>query len=149
MLTAYEEARNALDLADRLGLDTPVVHAADLLVYRVLLRDRAAIADLITSTLDPLTHARSTATHLLDTLDTYLAAGANTAETARRLHLSVRAVTYRLARIRQLTGFDPADTEVRFALHAAVLGARLLDWPTTPLPAAPEGHPNHHPTPQP
>ncbi len=149
VLTAYDEARNALDLADRLSLDTPVVHAADLLVYPVLLRDRAAIADLITTTLEPLTRTRSSTSHLLDTLDTYLAAGANTAETARRLHLSVRAVTYRLARIRQLTGLDPADTDLRFTLHAAVLGARLLDWPTTPLPAAPDGHQTQHSTPPP
>jgi len=52
----------------------------------------------------------------------------------RRLHLSVRAVTYRLHRIRQLTGYDLADPEEAFALQTAVLGARLLDRPRTPLP---------------
>jgi sugar diacid utilization regulator len=135
VLLAYEEARDALTLARLLSVDTPVVAAVDLLVYRVLLRDRAAIADLIVTTLGPLADARGGAATLLTTLGTYLDVGGNTAETARRLHLSVRAVTYRLARIREAIGLDPADTGVRITLHVAVLGARLLDWPETTLPA--------------
>ena len=53
----------------------------------------------------------------------------NFSEAARRLHLSVSAVSYRLDRIAELTGHDPADPAHRFTLHAAVLGARLLGWP--------------------
>jgi DNA-binding PucR family transcriptional regulator len=71
---------------------------------------------------------------VLETLYAYFAGGHNASETARRLHLSVRAVTYRLARARDLTGYDPADARQRFTMHAAVLGARLLDWPRAPLP---------------
>lgn len=52
-----------------------------------------------------------------------------TAEAARRLSLSVRALTYRLQRVRALTGSDPADPRHRYALQTAVIGARLLDWP--------------------
>jgi DNA-binding PucR family transcriptional regulator len=135
VLTAYDEARDALTLAALLHRSAPVIVAADLLVYRVLLRDRAAIADLILTTLGALADTRGGASVLLTTLDVYLAAGGNTAEAARRLHLSVRAVTYRLARIRDSTGLDPTDTDVRITLHVAVLGARLLDWPATALPA--------------
>jgi DNA-binding PucR family transcriptional regulator len=47
--------------------------------------------------------------------------------------VSVRTVTYRLARVAQLTGNSVARPDQRFALHAAVLGARLLGWPTRPL----------------
>ena len=47
--------------------------------------------------------------------------------------LSVRAVTYRLDRIRELTGQNVNDPNDSFALHAAVLGAKLLDWPATEL----------------
>ena len=54
---------------------------------------------------------------------------AETPETARRLHLSVRAVTYRLDRVEALTGYDPTDPAQRFTIHAAVLGAKLLGWP--------------------
>jgi sugar diacid utilization regulator len=126
---SFAEAREALELADRLGLDAPVVDAAHLLVHRLLLRDEPALRDLIDGLLLPLEQARGGARPLLDTLFAYFEAGANTALTARRLHLSVRAVTYRLARVRELTGHDPDDPEDRFALQAAVLGARLIGWP--------------------
>jgi DNA-binding PucR family transcriptional regulator len=52
---------------------------------------------------------------------------------ARHLFLSVRAFTYRLDRIKHLTGYDPRDPTQRFTLEAAVLGARLLNWPNRPL----------------
>ena len=55
---SYEEAREALMLAERLQLDAPVVDARDMLVYRVLIRDQAAIVDLIQAVLGPLTQAR-------------------------------------------------------------------------------------------
>jgi DNA-binding PucR family transcriptional regulator len=55
------------------------------------------------------------------------------AETARRLSLSVRALTYRLERIHTLTGTDPTDPSHRYPLQTSVIGARLLDWPTRPL----------------
>ena len=132
---SYEEAREAITLAERLGIDTDGMHGHDLLVYRVLGRDQAAIVDLIRSTLGPLAAARGGAEPLLLTLHTYFATGAVATETAHRLTMSVRTVTYRLAKVKTLTGLDPADPAQRFALHAAVLGARLLDWPAQPLPA--------------
>lgn len=130
---SYDEARDALDLARRLGLTAPVVAAADLLVYTVLLRDRAAVVELISTLLTPLTQARGGARPLLDTLSAYFAAGANAAAAARALHLSVRALTYRLERIAALTGRDPADPDARFALQVATLGAQLLGWPERDL----------------
>jgi sugar diacid utilization regulator len=126
---SYEEAREALTMAARLQLDARLIRGEDLLVYRVLLRDQPAIRDLIQSVLTPLKDARGGAEPLLETLDAYFAVGEVAAEAARRLHLSVRAVTYRLDRIAQLTGYDPNDPAHRFTLHAAVLGAKMLGWP--------------------
>jgi len=134
VVSSYQEARDALELAERVGLDDPVVDARELLVYNVLLRDRAALADLVRTLLTPLLAARGGAGPLLDTLTAYFTAGGNAAHTARMLHLSVRAVTYRLERVRELTGHDPARPAERFALQVAVLGAQLLGWPATPLP---------------
>ena len=131
---SYEEAREALVLAQRLKLHDDVLSPHELLVYRVLGRDRAALVDLVQAFLTPLTQARGGAEPLLTTLDAYFDAGAVTAAAARALHVSVRTVTYRLARIHSLTGHDPADPEQHLALHMAVRGARLLDWPATPLP---------------
>ncbi|ODU04378.1 MAG: PucR family transcriptional regulator [Pseudonocardia sp. SCN 72-86] len=132
---SYEEAREALGMAARLHLDMPVVRAEDLLIYRVLLRDQPAITDLVHVVASPLAKARGGAGPLLATLDAYFATGCVVTETARRLHLSVRAVTYRLERIAELTGYDPTDPAQRFTVHAAVLGARLLGWPQRDLPA--------------
>ncbi len=132
--TSYDEARYALELADRLELSSPVVDAADLAVYRVLLQDRPAVHDLVRSTLAPLAQVRGAAQHL-ETLDVYYSTGCVATETAARLHLSVRAVTYRLARVADLIGRDPSAPAERFALQAAVTAARLLDWPATPLPS--------------
>lgn len=132
---SYEEAREGLTMAVRLHLDTPVIHAEQLLIYRVLLRDQPAITDLVRSVLGSLARARGGPEPLLATLEAYFTTGAVTTETARRLHLSVRGVTYRLDRIKALTGFDPTDPTERFTIHAAVLGARLLGWPEHDLTA--------------
>ncbi|MFH8446903.1 PucR family transcriptional regulator [Streptomyces sp. NPDC018026] len=129
VVQSYEEALNALELAGRLGLDDPVLRAVDLLVYPVLTRDRQAMADLVQDTLGPLTTARGGAAPLLATLTAYFDAGCVAAEAARRLSLSVRALTYRLERIHHLTGADPADPAHRYMLQTATIGARLLDWP--------------------
>ena len=133
---SYEEAREALLLAKRLQLDADVVDARDMLIYRVLVRDQAAIVDLVHAVLGPLTQARGGAEPLLQTLETYFACGDVATEAARRLNMSVRAVTYRLAKVKTMTGEDPADPGQRFTLHAAVLGARLLEWPTRDLPSS-------------
>jgi DNA-binding PucR family transcriptional regulator len=70
-------------------------------------------------------------------LHEYFNAGDVATEAARRLHVSVRTVTYRLTRVAQLTGYSVAKPDQRFSLHAAVLGACLLEWPARPLPAEP------------
>jgi sugar diacid utilization regulator len=126
---SFTEARDALAVAERLRLSEPVVRAEDLLVYQVLLRDRAALCDLIETVLTPLRRARGGAEPLLGTLEVYLGSGGNTTRTAQLLHLSVRAVTYRLNRIATLTGLDPGNPAQRYPLHTAVLGARALGWP--------------------
>jgi len=132
---SYEEAREALTMATRLRLETPVVNARDLLIYRVLLRDQPAIVELVHAVLSPLEQARGGAEPLLATLQAYFDTGGVATETAKRIHVSVRAVTYRLHRIQVLTGYRPSDPAHRFTLQAAVLGARALDWPRQTLPA--------------
>ncbi|MGC9544150.1 PucR family transcriptional regulator [Streptomyces sp. UG1] len=133
IVRSYQEARSTLDLADLLGRTAPLVHASDLLVFQVLGRDRAAITDLVTTVLGGLQGARGGPKALLDTLTTYFASGCMNTTTARHLGVSVRTVTYRLTRIRELTGHDPTDPEQRYILQTAALGARLLNWPSHPL----------------
>lgn len=130
---SYEEALSALDLAGRLGLKEVRLSASELLVFPVLLRDKAAMADLVRTVLGPLTEARGGAGPLLETLAAYAAAGYVNAEAARRLGVSVRTLSYRLERIRTLTGYDPAESLHRYTLETAAMGARLLGWPDQEL----------------
>jgi sugar diacid utilization regulator len=125
---SFDDARTALDLTARLGVPARNLLGADLLVYQVLGRDRAAIEELVDTVLEPLQNARGGAGPLLDTLTAYLHTG-NASAAARTLHLSVRALTYRLVRIHRLTGYDATVPEHRYMLKTAVLGARLLGWP--------------------
>ncbi|CAI7979301.1 putative transcriptional regulator, PucR family [Frankia sp. Hr75.2] len=127
----YEEARNAVELAGRMRLDGQVVHADDLLIYKVLLRDREPLEELVEAVLSPLRAARGGAGPLIETLDAYFATGGVALAAARRLHLSVRALTYRLDRIHALTRHDPTSPTDRYVLQTAVLGARLLGWEGT------------------
>ncbi|MEY9872375.1 hypothetical protein ABH931_001849 [Streptacidiphilus sp. MAP12-33] len=129
---SYEEARSALEQADQLGLPDRLLHAADLLVLPVLLRDREALEQLVRSVLGPLSKARGGAQPLLETLTAYAESRYVTAEAARRLGLSVRALAYRIAHIVRLTGLDPDDALQRYTLETAVFGARLLGWPDAP-----------------
>jgi sugar diacid utilization regulator len=124
----YEEARSAVELAERLGRAETVVHADDMLIYTVLGRDREPLAELVDRVLRPLRDARGGAGPLLATLEAYLGRGAVVLAAARDLHLSPRALTYRLERVRELTGFDPGVPDDRYVLQTALLGARLLGW---------------------
>lgn len=129
---SYEQAREAMTLAERLHPDKDMVPTRDLLIYRVLGRDRVALADLVETVLTPLTHARGGAGPLVSTLEAYFDSGNVTTRAARHLHVSVRTVTYRLAKIAELTGYDPTVPAHRLTLQASVVGARLLPWPGDP-----------------
>jgi sugar diacid utilization regulator len=134
---SYEEAREGMTMAARMNLDEPIIEPRDVLTYRVLARDQPALVDLVYSVLNPLREARGGAGPLVDTLAAYFESGCVATATAARLHLSVRAVTYRLDRVKTLTGFDPLDPAHRFTLQIAVLGARLLGWPEHVIENAP------------
>ena len=126
---SFTDAREALALADRMGWPDQVVAAERTIVYQVLLRDRAALDDLIESVLTPLATARGGARPLLETVYAYCETGGNVTATASWLHLSPRAVSYRLERVAELTGWRPTDPRHRYVLHTAALGAKAVGWP--------------------
>jgi sugar diacid utilization regulator len=126
---SYEQARNALEIGARLGLPGQVLRARDLLVYQVLGRDSAALSELVGEVLEPLRGSRLGAEPLLETLSTYFLTGGVATAAARRLQVGVRTVTYRLQRVKDLTGYSVDDPAQAFALQVAVLGARLIGWP--------------------
>ncbi|NUT92808.1 MAG: PucR family transcriptional regulator [Saccharothrix sp.] len=123
---SFGQARDALEVAARLELPGRVHHASDLLVFPVLMRDRAALADLVSAVLSPLEQARGGGEALVETLTAYFACGRVATDCARALHIGVRTVTYRLKRVEELTGYRVDDPVQGLALHVAVLGAKLL-----------------------
>jgi purine catabolism regulator len=66
-----------------------------------------------------LTHDRRKGSRLVETLETWLAQGCNTAETARILHLERQSLHNRLQRIFALLGGDPRGTGRLAGLHMA------------------------------
>ncbi len=130
---SFQDACDALHLW-RPSSGRRILHIDRLLLSRVLYRDRCAMADLIRSILTPLNDAQNGPEPLLDTLEAYFQACCCSTEAAKTLHLSVRAVTYRLHRVRVLTGYDVDNPDDRLALQVAVAGARLLGWPHQELP---------------
>ncbi|MBW1603066.1 helix-turn-helix domain-containing protein [Streptomyces sp. JJ66] len=133
VVLSYEEAVHALHVADRLSLLPVRLTASELLVFPVLLRDRSAMADLVRTVLGPLTEARGGAEPLVRTLMACAQANHVNAEAARRLGVGVRTLTYRLARVKELTGYDHGDPLQRYSLETAAMGARLLGWPAEEL----------------
>ena len=80
--------------------------------------------------------ARGGASPLVETPAAYFDSGRVATAPAARLHLSVRAVTYRPDRVKSLTGFDALDPVHRFTLQVAAIGgkAALLPKHKTPNP---------------
>src|SRR5690606_3916389 len=65
---SYHEAGETLSVAQALGLGEPVVHARDVVVPLLLLRDRAGLRDLVDTVLSGLSRARGGPTPLVQTL---------------------------------------------------------------------------------
>ncbi len=127
---ALEEAEFMLDvegLADTPSEDSAAVSGT----YRLLLRLMASHPDevnaLYEATVSPLVrydeHHR---TDLVETLATYLELNGNMNATAAKIYAHRHTIAYRLDRIRELTGLDPATSEHRERLGLGLKAFRLL-----------------------
>ncbi|MFT7646256.1 MAG: hypothetical protein ACI8Y4_000990 [Candidatus Poriferisodalaceae bacterium] len=125
LVLGYREAKRALELADSGAIAGPIVRFSELLAPRLLAADPALAAELVDTVLGPLDRARGGAQPLIDTINALNQAAGNVTAAARTLHLSPRAVTYRLDRIRELTGHSPTDADGRFLLELAVRARRF------------------------
>ena len=117
-------------IAERVGTGT-----ADS-VYRLLFRAlvsnpdevRRFYEDTVASLVD---YDRQYRTDLVGTLEAYLDNDCNMNATARAIYAHRHTVSYRLDRIRQMTGMDPAVTDDRERLGLGIKAYRLLA-PTLP-----------------
>ncbi|HYN89393.1 MAG TPA: helix-turn-helix domain-containing protein, partial [Ardenticatenaceae bacterium] len=125
---SLSQAQDALALGLRLfGAGRDHRHA-DLGLYRLLrhLQGRPDLDVFYDQTLAPLVaYDDEHGGELVATLKAFLAAGGNVSRTAQVLHLHRNSLVYRLERIRQITGLDPAHPENAFTLKLALLLAPL------------------------
>lgn len=127
---ALEEAELVLDVHRStdaaVDLDTATSGTYRLL-FRLLASHPAEVTALYEGTVAALVrydeHHR---TDLVATLETYLELNGNMNATAARVFAHRHTVAYRLDRIRELTGLDPADGEHRERLGLGLKARRLL-----------------------
>jgi PucR family transcriptional regulator, purine catabolism regulatory protein len=105
-------------------------------VYRLLFRAMATDPDEVrrfySDTVAPLVeHDREYRTDLLGTLESYLGHDCNMNATSRAVYAHRHTVAHRLARVRELTGLDPALGADRERLGLGIKAYRILE-PTLP-----------------
>jgi sugar diacid utilization regulator len=97
------------------------------LLFRALISDPEEVKSFYEDTVEPVvrydTQYRS---DLLGTLEEYLASDCNMNATARAIYAHRHTVAYRLDRVRELTGLDPAVTEDRERLGLGIKAYRIL-----------------------
>ncbi|MEU6827886.1 helix-turn-helix domain-containing protein [Nocardia beijingensis] len=114
--TAADQAHELLDMVARLGSVPGLYHFDELALEYQLTRPGPA-REQLGSLLDPLDEYPE----LLETLQTHIAHNLNRRRTARLLHVHTNTVDYRLKRIGQLTGFDPAEASGLWRLRSALV----------------------------
>ncbi|WP_309110984.1 helix-turn-helix domain-containing protein [Saccharothrix sp.] len=110
---AYQQALAAAELSALDPALPRVVRWSELGAYRLLL---GGSAEEVLAGLSPT---------LLSTLEVYLDSGCDARATAEALHLHRTSLYYRLGRIAEVTGRDPADGRARLELHLALKLTRL------------------------
>jgi sugar diacid utilization regulator len=102
------------------------------LLFRALATDPQEVRRFYRETVEPLVeHDRQYRTELLGTLEAYLANDCNMNATARAAYAHRHTIAHRLARVRELTGLDPAAGEERERLGLGIKAYRILA-PTLP-----------------
>jgi hypothetical protein len=97
------------------------------LLFRALASDPEEVRRFYEDTVAPLVgHDEQYRGDLLPTLEAYLANDCNMNATARAIYAHRHTVAYRLDRVRELTGLDPAATEDRERLGLGLKALRIV-----------------------
>ncbi|MFI9408818.1 PucR family transcriptional regulator [Nocardia gamkensis] len=120
--TAADRAHELLDMVQRLRWRRGLFRFDDLALEYQLTRPGPGLETLRTL-LDPLDEHPE----LLETLKRHIGTNLNRQRTARSLHIHTNTVDYRLKRIGQLTGFDPAQASGVWYLRAALVARSYRD----------------------
>ncbi|WP_232852014.1 PucR family transcriptional regulator [Nocardia acididurans] len=113
---AADQAHELLDMVHRLD-SLPGLYRFDDLALEFQLTRPGPGREYLGSLLDPLDEHPE----LLETLQRHISNNLNRQRTARVLHVHTNTVDYRLKRIGQLTGFDPAQSSGLWYLRSALV----------------------------
>ena len=125
---ALREAELLLELTDRAGVVVAGQEETYRLLIGVLLRDRAELERLREGTISPLiSYDAEHDTELLATLQAFLAHHGSTSETADAMGLHRHTVGYRLARVHEVSGLSPHESDGRERLGLGLKADQILD----------------------
>lgn len=119
---SHQEAKQAFTMSRRLYGSGQITRFDDLGIYRLLFaaRDLPELRSFHDEALAALIdYDRQHGSELLQTLGAFFAGRCGPKETAALLGVHRNTVLYRLERIRELTGFDLDDADMRLRLHLA------------------------------
>ena len=125
---SYRDARQALDLAQRLQTDIPL-YIGDLGVFQLILSlsDRDRLVEFCDRNLGPLReYDHRQHADLVKTLEAFFHCNGNLSQTAETLIVHRNTLLYRMNRIEEIAGIDMKRPETRLALHFALTIRRLL-----------------------
>ncbi|MDP9365697.1 MAG: helix-turn-helix domain-containing protein, partial [Chloroflexota bacterium] len=120
---SHQEARQALALGRRLHGPGHLTRFDDLGVYRLIFAAEGLpeLRGLHEETLGPLlAYDRQNNAELIRTLDALFAARGSPKEAAALLGVHRNTVLYRLDRVREITGYDLDDANLRLRLQLAL-----------------------------
>ncbi|MEU8268049.1 helix-turn-helix domain-containing protein [Sphaerisporangium sp. NPDC049002] len=123
---AYREARRCAEAMLALGRAGEGAGCDELGFVGLLIGQDRDVAGFLESALGPvLAYDRRRGTTLVQTLDTYFAAGSSLSRTAERLHIHVNTVTQRLDRVGRLLGDGWQAPDRALEIHLALRLNRL------------------------
>ncbi|MGV9411054.1 PucR family transcriptional regulator [Nocardia sp. NPDC003693] len=114
--SAADRAHELLDMVQCLNSEAGLYRFADMALEYQLTRPGLG-REMLGALLDPLDNHPE----LLQTLRCHISTNLNRQRTARLLHVHTNTVDYRIKRICQLTGFDPAAASGLWQLRAALI----------------------------
>lgn len=125
---SFTEAQRALNVRMHSAAPDGASAYAELGFYRLIdaAQTNGAVEDFIRDWLGALLDYDSAKkSELVVTLGKHLESGGKYDESAKALHIHRSTLRYRLSRIKELTGYDLRDVDVRFNLHAATRAWRF------------------------
>ena len=137
---AYEQARQALLLGQRIGGPGAVTHFDELGVDRILAQVAPdELRSFAAEVLGPLASTDDGAADLRRTLRALLGAGGNVAEASRRLHFHYNTLRYRIEKLRAVLGAFTEDPRIRLDVEVALRVMEMAGMPDALDSAANEG----------